>query len=125
MLNIETFRSYCLKKPGVTESFPFDENTLVFKVGGKMFALTDVEDLFAITLKADPEAAVRQREAYPEAITPGYHMNKKYWNTIALHTAPVPTDAELYCWVEDSYQLVYQKLTKKKQQQVKEAQQTN
>ncbi|MFO7939336.1 MAG: MmcQ/YjbR family DNA-binding protein [Bacteroidales bacterium] len=119
-MDIETFRTYCLKKPGVTESLPFDENTLVFKVGGKMFALTDLEDPFAITLKATPEDAVRQRESYPGTVTPGYHMHKKHWNTTSLYSSPVPGDAELYRWIDESYQLVYNKLTQKIRKQIEE-----
>lgn len=82
-MNIEEFRDYCLLKPGVTQNFPFDATTLVFKVGGKMFALTDLEDDFAVNLKCDPEKAIQMREKYP-AIIPGYHMSKKHWNTILI-----------------------------------------
>ncbi len=120
MLNIESFRNYCLNKPGVTESLPFDESTLVFKVGGKMFALTDLEDPFAITLKALPEEAIKQREKYPEVVTPGYHMNKKHWNTLLLYNLPVPPESALYQWIDDSYNLVFRKLPKRLQQQIKE-----
>jgi len=115
MLDIETFRNYCLQKPGVTESFPFDETTLVFKVGGKMFALTDLEDSFRMTLKSKPEDALVQREAYPEVVIPGYHMNKKHWNTINLDKYPLPSDSQLYQWIDDSYHLIFTSLTKKQQ----------
>ena len=81
-MNIEVFRSYCIQKNGVTEEFPFDEDTLVFKVMGKMFAATSIGDLeFSINLKCDPERAIDLRAAYPQ-ILPGYHMNKRHWNTV-------------------------------------------
>ncbi|MFU8843816.1 MAG: MmcQ/YjbR family DNA-binding protein [Bacteroidales bacterium] len=83
-MNIESLRNYCLSKNGVTESFPFDKSTLVFKVMGKMFALTDLEDeILTVNLKCNPENAIRLREEFP-AIQPGYHMNKKHWNTIFI-----------------------------------------
>ncbi len=75
-MNIEGFRTYCLEKRGVTEEFPFDANTLVFKVMGKMFALTDLEAFESINLKADPEQVVALQEQF-SAVLPGYHMNKK------------------------------------------------
>jgi predicted DNA-binding protein (MmcQ/YjbR family) len=120
MLNIESFRNYCLSKPGVTECLPFDESTLVFKVGGKMFALTDLEDPFTITLKAQPEEAIAQREKYQEIVIPGYHMNKKHWNTVVLHKYPALPESNLYQWTDDSYNLVFKKLPKRIQQQIKE-----
>ncbi|RLD49686.1 MAG: MmcQ/YjbR family DNA-binding protein, partial [Bacteroidetes bacterium] len=80
-MNIEELRNYCLSKPGVTEGFPFDETTLVFKVMDKMFALTDTHSEFSINLKCDPQKAIELREHYP-TVKPGYHMNKKHWNTI-------------------------------------------
>lgn len=82
-MNIEDFREYCLKKKGVTEEFPFDEHTLVFKVKGKMFALTNLNGDWNLALKCDPERAMELREQYP-AIRPGYHMNKVHWNTVAI-----------------------------------------
>lgn len=82
-MNIERLRNYCISKPAVKEDFPFDETTLVFKVAGKIFALTDLEGDFSINLKCDPERATSLREQYP-AILPGYHMNKKHWNTILI-----------------------------------------
>lgn len=82
-MNIEEFRNYCLLKRGVTEDFPFDATTLVFKVSGKMFALTDLEGDFSVNLKCDPERAIQLREQYP-SIIPGYHMSKKHWNTIMI-----------------------------------------
>jgi predicted DNA-binding protein (MmcQ/YjbR family) len=108
-LNIESFRNYCLKKKGVTEEFPFGEDTLVFKVMGKIFAITDVENFTSINLKSDPEKAVELRDTYP-AVMPGYHMNKKHWNTVLIDGS-LPD--KLICqWIDDSYHLVASKLTK-------------
>lgn len=109
-MNLETFREYCLSKPGVTEELPFDENTLVFKVMGKMFALTDIAEFTSVNLKTDPEKAIELRERY-EAVMPGYHMNKRHWNTIMIDGS-VP-DREIRSWIDDSYDLVVAKLTKK------------
>ncbi|HNP19680.1 MAG TPA: MmcQ/YjbR family DNA-binding protein [Fulvivirga sp.] len=109
-MNIEFYRGYCLKKPGVTESFPFDNNTLVFKVMNKMFALCDVDLFTSVNLKCDPERAVQLREQY-EAIIPGYHMNKSHWNTIAIDgTVPDKLILEL---IDHSYQLIVESLPKK------------
>jgi predicted DNA-binding protein (MmcQ/YjbR family) len=109
-LNLENFRTYCLAKKGVTEEMPFGEETLVYKVVGKMFALTNLTDFSSINLKADPEKAVEQRERY-SAVTPGYHMNKKHWNTITLDGSL--SDKMIKSWVDDSYDLVVAGLTKK------------
>lgn len=106
-MNIEEFREYCLSKKSVTESFPFDETTLVFKVAGKMFALTDTHDDFSINLKCDPEKAIELRERYPVVI-PGYHMNKKHWNTVNIDGS-IPNDL-VYQWIDDSYNLIVEKL---------------
>jgi predicted DNA-binding protein (MmcQ/YjbR family) len=110
-MNIESFRQFCLKKPGVTEHFPFDESTLVFKVMGKMFALTDIYQVpMTINLKCDPEKALELREQY-EAVIPGWHMDKKHWNTVIIdHTI---ADKVIQGWVDDSYDLVVQGLSKK------------
>ncbi|MCH2490409.1 MAG: MmcQ/YjbR family DNA-binding protein [Flavobacteriales bacterium] len=111
-MNIEEFRKYCLTKKGVSESFPFDEKTLVFKVMGKMFALSGLEYHPArANLKCDPERAIELRETYDGLITPGYHMNKKLWNTVELERS-VPDDL-LYELIDHSYDLVVQSLTKK------------
>ena len=109
-MNIESFRQYCLLKPGVTESFPFDETTLVFKVMGKMFALTDLEGTFSINLKCDPDLAVKLRELHP-CVIPGYHMNKRLWNTIIIDGTV--SDPILHQWVDHSYNLVVASLPKK------------
>lgn len=109
-MNIEELRDYCLSKKGVTEEFPFDQNTLVFKVMGKMFALADVDIFDGINLKCDPEKAIELREKFP-AISPGYHMNKKHWNTIINDGS---LDASfIFSLIDDSYNLVVKGLTKK------------
>lgn len=108
-MDIESFRNYCLSKKGVTEEFPFDSNTLAFKVCGKMFALTDVDEFESINLKCDPAEAVLLREQYP-AVVPGYHMNKKHWNTVMMDGSV--GDLLLMQWIDHSYDLVVQKLPK-------------
>ncbi len=110
-MDLEYFRQHCLAKKGVTEEFPFDEHTLVFKVMGKMFALTGLErEEFAINLKCDPERAEELRELHPE-IEPGYHMSKKHWNTVQCERGLDPRlIIEL---VDHSYDLVVSKFTKK------------
>ena len=100
-MNIESFRSYCLGKRGVTEEFPFGEHTLVFKVMGKMFALTNIEHFDGINLKVDPEEGAELRERH-EAVLPAYHMNKKHWNSVRMGLDE-QTMREL---IEDSYDLV-------------------
>ncbi len=102
-MNIETLREYCILKKGVTESFPFGEDTLVFKTAGKIFALVNLDGDLSINLKCDPEFALELRERY-SSVTPGYHMNKKYWNTINLD-GTVP-DKEVFSWIDHSYELV-------------------
>lgn len=101
---------YCLAKPFVSESFPFDDTTLVFKVHHKMFALISLEkEPLRMNLKCDPERALQLREEYPQVI-PGYHSNKKHWNTIIIEDLPLKV---LYEWIDHSYQLVWQGLPKK------------
>ena len=116
-MNIETFRNYCLAKKGVTESFPFDETTLVFKVMNKMFALTSLErHPITANLKCNPEKALMLREEYDGLIIPGYHMNKTHWNTITLeHFLPQDLIKEL---IDHSYNLVVASLPKKLQQEL-------
>ena len=109
-MNIEELRDYCLSKKGVTESLPFDETTLVYKVMGKMFALTDTQGDFSMNLKCDPELSIELREKYP-AVQPGYHMNKQHWNTIYIDGSI--SDKELKIWIDDSYRLVVCSLPKK------------
>jgi predicted DNA-binding protein (MmcQ/YjbR family) len=112
-MNIEEFRNYCLAKKGVTEEFPFDHSTLVFKVMGKMFALTNADEFESVNVKCDPEEAVELREKYP-AVVPGYHMSKKHWNTIVMDGS-IP-DKLIRKWVDDSYGLVIKGLSKKLQE---------
>jgi predicted DNA-binding protein (MmcQ/YjbR family) len=83
-MNIEQYRNFCLSFPGVTEEFPFDENTLVFKVMGKMFTACDVDEFESINVKCDPVKAIELRETHPGIAIPGYHMNKKHWNSIVM-----------------------------------------
>ncbi len=115
-MNIEEFRDYCLAKKGVTEELPFDETTLVYKVLGKMFALTDTDDEFKIALKCDPEKVIDLREQFPETVLPGYHFNKKHWNTVVVD-GTIP-EKLLYEWIGDSYTLVVSKLPKTKQREL-------
>ncbi len=111
-MNIEELREYCLSKKGTTEELPFDENTLVFKVMGKMFALTSLVRIpFTVNLKCDPERSLELREHHP-AVQPGYHMNKKHWNTINFEDGSL-SDTFLLELVDHSYDLVVSKLTKK------------
>ena len=109
-MHIEAFREFCLQLPGATEDFPFGEETLVFKVGGKLFALTHIDTFESINLKCKPEKAVELREQYG-GVLPGYHMNKKHWNTVL--TDGSIQDLLLKEWIKDSYELVVQSLTKK------------
>lgn len=111
-MDIESFRAYCLKKKGVTESFPFDKETLVFKVMGKMFAFTGLEHIPArVNLKCDPDRSVELRSEYDGMITPGYHMSKLHWNTVILEgNVPTQLIQEL---IDHSYELVVDSLTKK------------
>ncbi len=111
-MNIESFRAYCLAKPGVTEAFPFDNQTLVFMVMGKMFALTDVDLFTSVNLKCDPKEAALLREQH-ETVVPGYHMNKKHWNTVLMDGSL--TDSLVMAWIDQSYDLVVAKLPKKDQ----------
>jgi predicted DNA-binding protein (MmcQ/YjbR family) len=102
-MNIEILREYCIKKNNVTESFPFGEDTLVFKVMGKIFALANLDGDLSINLKCDPLYALEIREKYG-SITPGYHMNKKHWNTVLLDGSI--SDVEVFSWIDHSYNLV-------------------
>ena len=109
-MNVEAYREYCLNKPGVTEGFPFDETTLVFKVGGKMFALANIDVFVSANLKCDPERAVELRETY-NGVKPGWHMNKTHWNTVTVDSdVPTPLFKEL---IDHSYELIYKSLPKR------------
>lgn len=118
-MNLETYYEYCLSKKGVTEHFPFDEDTLVFKVGGKMFALSSLlqweKGSPSMNLKCDPERAQELRAEY-DAIQPGFHMSKVHWNTIAVNQ-DVP-NALLKELIDHSYDLVFKSLTKKIQTEI-------
>ncbi|CAN5501537.1 MmcQ/YjbR family DNA-binding protein [soil metagenome] len=110
-MDLQTFREFCLTKPDATEGTPFGENTLVFKVRGKIFALASLDDVPPrVNLKCDPERALDLRDRY-EDVQPGYHMNKKHWNTVVL-TGVVP-DAEVLAMVDHSYDLVRASLPKR------------
>ncbi|MEY2439235.1 MAG: hypothetical protein QOI34_620 [Verrucomicrobiota bacterium] len=109
-MDIGEFREYCLTKPGATEGTPFGEDTLVFKVAGKMFALASLDEIPAsVNLKCDPDRALELRDQY-EQVRPGYHMNKKHWNTVELDRG-IP-DAEIKRMIDDSYDLVVASLPK-------------
>lgn len=115
-MNIEELRDYCLSKKGVTEEFPFDEHTLVFKVMGKMFALSGLERVPPqVNLKCDPERSVQLREEYDGIIYGGYHMNKLLWNTIEFSNLPLDFMKEL---IDHSYDLVVAKMPKKVQKEL-------
>lgn len=116
-MNLEELREYCIARPGVTESFPFDTVTLVFKVGGKMFALVDTEGRpTTLALKCDPERAVQLREEYT-AVVPGFHMNKSHWNTITIDGSI--RSSLLQEWIDHSYELVRRSLPKAVQNELK------
>lgn len=107
---IDEFREYCISKKAVTEELPFDENTLVFKVAGKIFAITDIDKFESINLKCEPEKAIDLRARY-RAIQPGYHMNKKHWNTVENNSDV--NDILLKQLIDESYNLVVKGLSKK------------
>lgn len=107
---LEEVREYCLSKKGSEESFPFDETTLVFKVGGKMFALLSLNPPFFCNLKCDPEYALELREKHEE-ITPGYHMSKKHWNSVSLEGNL--SEKFVFELIDQSYNLIFNKLPKK------------
>jgi predicted DNA-binding protein (MmcQ/YjbR family) len=120
-MNLETFYEYCLSKKGVTEHFPFDEETLVFKVGGKMFALSSLNQWEkatpSVNLKCNPEYAEELRAQYDD-IKPGWHMSKIHWNTIEINR-DVP-DSLIKELIDHSYELVFKSLTKKLQTEILE-----
>ncbi len=103
VMNIEQFREYCLSFEEVTEVFPFGPGTLVYKVKGKIFALTDIDNFTSINLKCNPELVIELRERYA-AVLPGYHMNKVHWNTILMDNTI--SDHLIREWINHSYQLV-------------------
>jgi len=114
-LNIEELRDYCLQKHGVTEGFPFGEDTLVFKIGGKVFILASLDDGNRFNAKCDPELAVELREQHDE-VKPGYHMNKTHWNTVYMDGSL--SVKQLHEMVDHSYNLVFNSLPKKIQEEL-------
>jgi len=118
---LDIIRNFCLRQLKATESFPFDQDTLVFKVLGKIFALCPLSKWEAgtpsITLKSDPDYAIEIREQY-HCIRPGFHANKKHWNTIYLKTNEVSTEF-LFELISHSYDMVLQNISKKQRDQLK------
>ena len=111
-MNAESFRAYCLEKKAATEATPFGPDNIVFKVKGKMFALLALDEVpLCVNLKCDPDLALELRDRY-EQVGPGYHMNKKHWNTVVLDG--VIPDGEVRKMIDHSYELVVQSLPKKK-----------
>ena len=117
-MNIEEYRSYCLLKKGVTESFPFPKltNVLVFKVLGKMFTATDIDTFQSISVKAHPDEIEELRARFSCLDTQPY-MSKKHWNKVLLDNSVA--DSFIYKWIDTSYELVIQNLTKQEQQELK------
>ena len=111
-MNLDHFRKHCLSLKGTTEQLPFDENTLVFKVVGKMFALCNMMTFEFTNLKCDPEKAIVLREEHSE-VTPAWHMNKKHWNSVSFMGDL--SDQQIENWVTDSYNLVVKNMPKKLQ----------
>lgn len=121
-MTIDVYYDYCLAKKGVTEHFPFDEDTLVFKVGGKMFALSSLQEWEngtpSLNLKCDPDWGMELRGQYDD-IQPGYHMSKIHWNTVKVN-ASLP-DTFIRELIDHSYDLVFKSLTKKQQLEISES----
>ncbi|MCS5490339.1 MmcQ/YjbR family DNA-binding protein [Algoriphagus limi] len=115
-MTLTYLRDYCLSKTGTSEDTPFDANTLCFRVGGKIFGITDIENFDFINLKCDPEKSEELRERYP-GITPGYHMNKKWWNSVSVQ-GNVP-DKLILDLVDHSYELIFDSLPKKIQAEIR------
>ena len=109
-MHIEDLRDHCMAKAAVTEEFPFDEDTLVFKVAGKMFALTSLSQADRVNLKCRPELAVELREQY-SAVLPGWHMNKTHWNTVIFDGSI--SDDQIREWIDLSYEIIVESLSKK------------
>ncbi|WP_316788310.1 MmcQ/YjbR family DNA-binding protein [Pedobacter frigoris] len=114
-MNIEDLRDYCLNKPGTTEGLPFGEQTLVFKVGGKIFLLIGLEEANRFNAKCDPERAIELREQHHEVV-PGFHMNKKHWNTVYMDGGLKP--ALIRELIDHSYELVVGSLPKNLQEAI-------
>jgi predicted DNA-binding protein (MmcQ/YjbR family) len=118
-MNIELLREYCLSRPGAEESFPFGPDVMVFKVGAKIFLLCslDSED-FSFNVKCDPELAIELRERY-DCVQPGYHMNKKHWNTIVVDGSV--STKQLKEWIDHSYEIVNKSQAKKSNKPTKKS----
>lgn len=118
-MNIEQLYEFCIQKKGVSEHFPFDQDTLVFKVGGKMFALASLHEWEknqpAISLKCNPEKAQLLRNTYSE-VSPGYHLSKIHWNTVLVNQSL--SDDFIFDLISHSYELVFSSLTKKNQVEI-------
>lgn len=115
-MNIESLQQYCLSKSGVIEELPFGPDTLVFKVGGKMFLLASLDtDPLQFNIKCDPDEAEQLRSEY-RCVLPGYHMNKRHWNTIVVDGSV--NNKQLQQWIDNSYQLVFDGLPKKIKQDI-------
>ena len=121
MMHIDQIREYCLSKKAASESFPFDENTLVFKVLGKMFALVPLERWEkgepSINLKCDPEYAIELREQY-ESVYAGFHMNKKHWNTVDIGSSSLKPKL-VFEFIDHSYEMVIKSMTKKMKEELR------
>jgi len=116
-MNIEELRTYCLSKNAVTEGFPFGPETLVFKIGDKIFFLTGLDNHpLSFNVKCDPEWAVELREQYPHSVIPGYHMNKKHWNTIIMNGEL--NASQIKDFIDHSYNIVLESLPKKIREQL-------
>jgi predicted DNA-binding protein (MmcQ/YjbR family) len=117
-MNVEELRDFCVGFSSVTEEFPFDNDTLVFKVAGKMFALVSLSNPVSVNIKCDPEKALEWRSDY-DAVKPGFHMSKTHWNTVFFNQDV--SDQLLLSMIKDSYNLVVKGLPKKIQQQINNA----
>lgn len=115
-MNVEEVREYCLQKAGVEEAFPFGELTLVYKIGGKIFLIMGLDTSNRFNAKCDPERAIELRERYAE-VTPGFHMNKKHWNTVYMDGGL--SIAQLREIIDHSYELVLEGLPKKIREEIK------
>ncbi|MFM8242805.1 MAG: MmcQ/YjbR family DNA-binding protein [Crocinitomicaceae bacterium] len=114
-MTLEKLRNYCISLTSVEECLPFDDTTLVFKVGGKMFALIDITDSKSVNLKCDPNKIIDLQERFG-GVLPGYHMNKKHWITVLLNEDV--SDTLVMEWIRDSYFLVFNKLSKRLQDEI-------
>lgn len=115
-MNIQEFRAYCFTKPACTEDFPFDENSLCLRVGGKIFCIASIDAIpLKVNLKCDPEKAIELREKF-DAIIPGFHMNKKHWNTVILDGS---LDLDLIkSLIDESYDLIFASLKKSERESI-------